>query len=242
MICKSGRPKLSDDQDRALFAESAGTCLLCNTTLFPHNPGRTKSIPIAERAHIIAHSDDGPRADSTMAQELRDGPDNIVLLCPTCHTKVDKAPDDYPASELFTKKHARRSAVASIGGTPVFTSRLDARCAAERLLLRNRILFETRGPDRSDGSMNSPETAAAWSTAVLDEIVPNNRLLVALVEVNARLATTEDHMAAELLRQHTDDLERKHQSDVIIAPAQRFPPQAEHLFRSESNESHRIHD
>ncbi|MEV5751141.1 hypothetical protein AB0L00_25255 [Actinoallomurus sp. NPDC052308] len=124
--------------------------------------------------------------------------------------------------------------MASIGGTPIFTNRLDARRAAERLLLRNRILFETRGPDRSDGSTNSLETAAAWSTVVLDEIVPNNRLLVALVEVNSELATAKDQIAAELLRQHTDDLERKHQSGVLISPAQRFPLQAENLFGSES--------
>ncbi|MFD6495735.1 HNH endonuclease [Streptomyces sp. NPDC060188] len=234
MSCISGRPKLSTDQDRQLFAESAGTCLLCATTLFPKNPKSTRSIAIAERAHIVAHSDEGPRADSATSVDFRSSPENIILLCPSCHTKVDKSPEDYPADHLKKVKEDRKRAVVNIGGTPVFTTRTEARRAAQRILLRNRLIFRNYGPSPVDGSIDSQEAASNWSMHVVDEIIPNNRLLVALVAVNEDLATPEDHESAELLRQHTDDLERKHTSGLVTAPASRFPAQAESLFEEKS--------
>ncbi|MFF7972214.1 HNH endonuclease [Streptomyces sp. NPDC007905] len=234
MACISGRPSLSQDADRALFAESAGTCLLCNTTLFPSDPARKRSIPIAERAHIVAYSDEGPRANADASQEFRDDPANIVLLCPNCHTKIDKAPESYPVESLLKAKKDRQQAIAYIGGTPTFSNRSDARKAAKRLLLRNMTSFRTKGPNPETGAIGSRERAAAWSDCVLNEIVPNNRLLVALIEVNEDLATAEEMETAELLRQHTDALERKHRGETLLGPAPRFPERAEALF-SEAN-------
>jgi 5-methylcytosine-specific restriction endonuclease McrA len=224
---------LGQDADRALFAESAGTCLLCNTTLFPADPKRKRSIPIAERAHIIAHSDDGPRADLDTSQKFRDSPANIVLLCPNCHTKIDKAPESYPAESLLKAKNARQQAISYIGGTPIFSTRSDARKAAQRILLRNLTSFKTKGPNPETGGVESREQATVWSDCVLNEIVPNNRLLVALVEVNADLATAEEMETAELLRQHTNALESKHKGKFILGPAPRFPERTEALFSEE---------
>ncbi|MFI1619675.1 HNH endonuclease [Streptomyces lydicus] len=233
MVCDSGRPSLSQDADRALFAESAGTCLLCNSTLFPSDPKRKRSISIAERAHIVAHSDEGPRANSQVSQELRDDSSNIVLLCPNCHTKADKAPESYPSEYLLRAKKSRQRAVSYIGGTPSFSTRADARRGVERILLRNKMLFQAKGPDPASGSTGSRERAAAWSDCVLTEIVPNNHLLVALVEVNEDLATAEELVTAEFLRQHTNALESKHNGEPLLGPAPRFPQQAELLFIEE---------
>ncbi len=231
MVCTQGRPSFAQDVDRALFAESAGTCLLCNTTLFPSDPKRKKSISIAERAHIVAHSDKGPRANTEVAQESRSDPANIVLLCPNCHTKVDKAPGSYPPEGLIRAKKARQQAVYAIGGTASFSTRSDVRKAAQRILLRNRALFREKGPDPETGAIASRDRAAAWSNAVLNEIVPNNRLLVALVEVNEDLATADEMEVIELLRQHTNALESKHRGEPLLGPAPRFPKQVEALFR-----------
>ena len=230
LACKLGRPKLRDDQDRVLFIESAGTCLLCNTTLFPTDPKNSRSIPIAERAHIVAHSVHGARGDHPLDPALRNDPENIILLCPNCHTKVDKAPDSYPVEELLRWKHCRRRAVNLIGGTPLFVDRQEARCATELILMRNRLLFDNYGPSPEDGSVESTERADVWSARVLDEIVPNNRVLIALVEVNENLTDTADRESAEVLRQHTDDLESKHMKGQVLGPAKRFPSQAELIF------------
>lgn len=230
MVCTSGRPRLTTDDDRRLFAESAGTCLLCNAPLFVQNSAGNRSISLAERAHIIAFSDIGPRADASISSEDRADISNLVLLCPSCHTTVDLAPEDFPTEDLRQRKAKRAQAVLLVGGTPVFDEKGRARCAIKRLLLRNRVLFEQKGPDEEDGGTDSLEAAREWTRCVLEEIIPNSRVLLAIVELNARFASEADLLATERLRQHVDDLERKHRGATLLAPAARFPAEANYLF------------
>jgi hypothetical protein len=70
--------------------------------------------PIAEIAHIVASSDKGPRGDPGFPDEERDLPGNLVLLCPTCHKKVDKQPNSYTSADLRGwKTEAERTGVAT---------------------------------------------------------------------------------------------------------------------------------
>jgi hypothetical protein len=163
-----------------------------------------------------------------------DDPTNLVLLCPTCHTIVDKAPAEHPAERLLALKTQRAAAVARVGGVINFASRTDARAAVEALLRQNRETFNQYGPDSDDGSLPTPEAVARWCELVLTEIIPRNELLVSIVTVNSGLASDADHLAAEHLRAHTRDLAAKHQGDRLLAPSRRFPKAAEDIF-SESN-------
>jgi len=201
--------------------------------LFAAPSSTERSISIAERAHIVAHSAAGPRGDSGVPASYRSEPANIVLLCPTCHTMADKSPDAYPKQLLLMKKAARAAAVARVGGTPIFGKREDARRAVEAVLERNTMIFHTSGPSAKDGSLPSTEAAEKWSRLVLEEIVPGNELIVAIVELNPHLATTSDRSAMELLRLHTRDLAEKHRGGPLTAPAIRFPKVAEQIFAGE---------
>jgi hypothetical protein len=230
MACTNGRLQLDRDQERRLFAESAGTCLLCDKPLFREPDAATGSVSIAEKAHIVAHSEKGPRGSADVPTGARSDPANIVLLDPTCHTIVDKAPEAYPAELLLSKKQTRAAAVARIGGSPTFTTRTDARVAVEAILSRNEMIFRTLGPDPLDGSLPSTEAAAKWRDRVLDDVIPGNELIVAIVEMNPDLATKLDREAAEQLRLHVQDLVAKHRSGVVVAPAVRFPDAATNIF------------
>ncbi|MGI8757313.1 MAG: HNH endonuclease [Acidimicrobiales bacterium] len=229
MTCKNGRVKVTVDQDRQLFIDSAGSCLFCQASLFPDSP-RGRSILIAERAHIVAHSPAGPRGGAARSESPVDDPANLVLLCPTCHTKVDKAPDDYPAAMLLDRKSNRAAAVVRIGGIVTFTNRSDARAAVVVLLSLNREIFNHSGPDSDEGSFPALEGAARWRELVLTEIIPRNELLVSIVELNSALATQADRLAASQLRAHTRDLAAKHRGGPVLAPSRRFPPAAETIF------------
>lgn len=229
MTCKSHRPRLTRDQERQLFAESAGTCLLCSAPLFTTRSDG-KSLSITEGAHIVAHSEKGPRGDRVTSVDTKSDPANIVLLCPICHAVVDKDPTAYPVELLLAKKRTRAAAVARVGGVPTFARRTDARQAVEAILARNETVFHAVGPDPRDGSLPSTEAAAKWSEHVLDDIVPGNELLVAMVEMNPDLVTQADRMAAEQLRLHTRDLARKHRCGETIGRALRFPPEAANIF------------
>ncbi len=229
MACKKGRVKLNLDQDRQLFIDSAGTCLLCQAPLFPTFP-RGRSISVAERAHIVAHSPAGPRGRGTEGGPAVDDPANLVLLCPTCHTKVDKVPVEYPAEMLLGFKAKRAAAVARVGGVITYDDRAEARSAVEEILRQNRETFDQYGPNSDDGSLPTPETASKWRELVLTEIVPRNELLYSIVQVNEHLASATDQLAAEHLRAHTRDLAAKHQGGPLLAPSQKFPKAAEDIF------------
>lgn len=72
-----------------LFSKSAGICNLCK---------EYKPL-IVEQTHIIAHSPNGPRGNIPYSGN-KDSYDNLILLCPNCHTEVDDCPERYPVSFL----------------------------------------------------------------------------------------------------------------------------------------------
>lgn len=231
VACKNGRVKLRQDDDRLLFAESAGTCLICNARLFRSPRESSRSRSITDRAHVLAHSRHGPRRGSSVNADFIDSIDNLILLCPSCHRVIDKAEDDYPPGELFEKKRRRAAAVSMIGGTPLFADRKTARQAVTTLLAKSRSLFETYGPDPETGLLPSQEASAAWSEVVLREIVPNHRLISAIVVVNTHLADDADVAAVARLDAHARDLADKHSGEgAVDRAAARFPVSADDIF------------
>lgn len=65
---------------------------------------------IGEAAHIYGESPGtktkpaSARFRADMTDEQRNHYDNLIYLCPTCHTKIDKQEKDYPAELLFSLK------------------------------------------------------------------------------------------------------------------------------------------
>lgn len=153
-----------------------------------------------------------------------------MLLCPTCHTKVDRVPTEYPAEMLLEFKATQAAAVARVGGVITYDDRAGARRAVEEILRQNRETFNQYGPNSDDGSLSTPEAASKWRELVLTEIVPRNELLYSIVQVNEHLASDADRRAAEHLRAHTRDLATKHQGGPLLAPSQKFPKAAEKIF------------
>lgn len=71
--------------------------------------------------HIRARRKKGPRYDPTLSAKERDGFDNLILLCPTCHTLVDKDLKMYPSGALLQIK-ARHEQQGSVELTPTVTA------------------------------------------------------------------------------------------------------------------------
>ncbi|MCT4376920.1 HNH endonuclease signature motif containing protein [Leuconostoc suionicum] len=51
-----------------------------------------------EIAHISALNEKGARYDSNIPSESLNEIDNLMILCASCHTKIDKTP-------IFTEQH-----------------------------------------------------------------------------------------------------------------------------------------
>ncbi len=91
-----------------VWTKAAGACSFpdCPQHLvLEPEPGN--AVPVGEIAHIVAEQPDGPRGKSPLSTEQRNQPPNLMLLCPTHHSEVDKAPQTYTVERLheFKRKH-----------------------------------------------------------------------------------------------------------------------------------------
>jgi hypothetical protein len=71
------------------------------------------NVHIGEMAHVFSASDEGPRANRILSEAERGAYENLIILCPKCHTIIDKAEQEYPGSLLLTwkREHKRRIGV-----------------------------------------------------------------------------------------------------------------------------------
>jgi hypothetical protein len=88
-----------------LYFKCGGLCSLCCEPLDYDKFSRSE-INVKEYAHIIADREDGTRG-SIESKKYAGDIDNIILLCPTCHTKVDKdkLPEYYTVERLHSIKN-----------------------------------------------------------------------------------------------------------------------------------------
>ena len=89
---------------KLLWGRAGGLCSICKTKLSEDKKTSNEAFPFGEQAHIIAEEADGPRGKSRLTIDQRNSYPNLILLCPNCHTKIDKVPDEYPVEELHRLK------------------------------------------------------------------------------------------------------------------------------------------
>ena len=85
-----------------LLARSRGLCNICRADLAA--PIGAEDPLTANRCHITADKPGGPRYDSALSPEQRDGYSNLILLCGHCHDKVDMACEHYTIALLHAIK------------------------------------------------------------------------------------------------------------------------------------------
>ena len=104
------RDKINIDDLILLWSRAAGHCSKCGDNLLL-DLKESGNIRIGEMAHILPDSIYGPRGDGELKGDVVY--DNLILLCPTHHKEVDKAPKDYPVSYLKEMKKKQKKKVSS---------------------------------------------------------------------------------------------------------------------------------
>jgi hypothetical protein len=91
-----------DKDIKLLWGLAAGRCAFpdCRKECILEATAKDSTALIGEIAHIIAHSDKGPRADGSFDQALRNSYGNLILLCPNHHEQVDVHPNTFTISDL----------------------------------------------------------------------------------------------------------------------------------------------
>lgn len=117
----NGRYSTNEETKRIIWIQAAGHCELCGTDL-THDFRAGKPMRWGEVAHILPASPKGPRAhpdhDSGHAQTLTNDSANLMLLCPSCHDKIDRDADGYPESDLSGLHEAFLARVRLAATTP----------------------------------------------------------------------------------------------------------------------------
>jgi hypothetical protein len=175
-------------------------------------------------AHIIAASDVGPRGSGEIGQAERAASSNFILLCPACHTIIDKVPEAHPAELIRGWKRHHTDRIASVLGARPFDTRVQLRGYIEPFLAENRSIFLNYGPDNDYRHDPESEIAAVWQGRVRARILPNNRRILLALDCNRGLLIRSELEVLELFRQHVYDFERRHLGEgTEVIPAARFP-------------------
>ncbi len=223
MTCSRGKAAPDAQTRLRLFADSGGFCQSpsCLRELFVDVSGA--KVNIAEMAHILAASDTGPRSRRSLPAAERGAYDNLILLCSSCHTIVDKSPETHTDKAIreWKKKHKER--IASAFGAVKYTRRGLLRNAIDPLLTENKTIFDSYGPHLDYRFDPESEHAGVWQRKVLSRILPNNRKILAMLDANRNLLTRLEQDTLEEFRQHLDDLQNRHIGSPAVGGGLRYP-------------------
>lgn len=222
---------IADRVKRQLWASSAGICQNpeCRDDLFRiFADGAVTSID--ELAHVIAQRSDGPRGNEQLPLSERDEFENIVVLCPSCHTLIDKAPQQFQPELLRDWKRTHQEVVRRALLTPVFKDRLELRNVVRPLLERNKGIFEAYGPHSRTVTNPLTEAAKHWRRLVLTEILPNNKRITTFLEINNHLLKAEEQPTLRAFVVHAEALEYNHVSGDKNSVAPLFPAEMNRIL------------
>lgn len=197
---------VSDADLKLLWGRAAGTCsnpnCRANLTALAKD-GR--AYVVGEMAHVIARQPRGPRGDGRGGD---DSYENLILLCPTCHTRADKNPDDHPVELLKSWKEDWEHQVSAFGSERQFADQAEMRTFVSGLLVENHEAWRTLGP-RSDVAVFDPGSNAhlLWELRKSDLIIPNNRRIMNALDANRGLLNVDQQRAYAAFRNHAEGFE-----------------------------------
>ncbi len=215
-----------------LFSSSAGYCQRpeCLEPLYPMELGGVTHI--AEMAHVLPHGCDGPRANERSDEDIdTDSYANLILLCPKCHTIIDKNPSAFPRQILLTWKREHLTKLFLKQGIQSYQERSEVRAALAERLAENKSIWRKFAPvDGSDFEFDpESESAKLWSLRMVSVILPNHYQIQSIVKTNLHLASEAENETFAEYKEHVRGLTNRHLNGVS-GQAIRFPVNMEDIF------------
>jgi hypothetical protein len=212
---------------KKLWGLSSGRCAFpgCNYDCLPFLD-ETDPTVTGEMAHVIAKSPTGPRGNGIGGNDTYE---NLVLLCPTHHTLVDKAPEGkYSEDILHEWKAKHEESVACALASPVFDDRDDMFRYLADLLAENHACWSTYGPESNSAESNpAGNLHRLWEFRKLSIIVPNNSRIVFALKRHKTLFNENEYRTAAGFIEHAAGFEKNCYERFDDVP--RFPREFEAL-------------
>ena len=141
---------------------------------------------IGEMAHIIAKKPDGPRGQADGGDDTHE---NLILLCPTHHTEIDKSPEGtFSVEEILRWKELHEQNIANSFVSEKYETKQALADTVKRLLIQNYRIWKSCGPESDEAKRNPMSNLVEiWNFRKLDTIVPNNRRIINIINTNSEL-------------------------------------------------------
>ena len=223
---------ISSKTKRLLWMRSGGYCQnpACHRDIIvSFQDGSLSSID--ELAHVIGQSVQGPRGASDKSAADRDEYDNVIILCPTCHTIVDKNPLQYPIEILLEWKQQHDESIRRAFVVPVYSDRKLLANAVHRLLRVNKAVFQQYGPYSLHATDPLSGAAHAWRRHALSDLIPNNRQIVNLLGANEDLLNEDEKEVFDAFVLHQQAFEYNNLSGDKTEAAPLFPEEMNNILR-----------
>lgn len=226
------RKAISPEIKLRLFSESAGHCQNpdCLQQLYPVEMGGSKHI--AEMAHVIPHGKKGPRHENRPTERFdADSFENLILLCPTCHTIIDKEPDGYSRSTLLDWKNKHLVSLAHSQGIQTYDDRNQVRSIVVAAMAENKAIWKEYGPVDGASFEYNPESeiAKTWENRMRGVILPNHFRIEAIVKKNQNHMISDEQEIFARYREHVRGLSARHICG-IAGEAIRYPVEMDGIF------------
>src|SRR5689334_10015301 len=93
-------------QQKLLIAHSGNRCAFpeCRSVLSVASTRADGAAILGEMAHIKGERPEAPRYDPLQSDQERNSHKNLLYLCPSCHTIIDKQEKTYPVEFLLKLK------------------------------------------------------------------------------------------------------------------------------------------
>ncbi|MBN2595657.1 MAG: hypothetical protein JXR82_02620 [Marinifilaceae bacterium] len=217
---------------RKLWASSGGYCAKpdCHTDLFPFFEDKIITN-IEELAHVVGQKKDGPRGNTSLPLIDRDEFENIILLCPTCHTTIDKNPKLYSESTILQWKNNHEESIRSLFSAMKFESREGIRQFIFPIMVENRSIFMNYGPYSKSAMEDPMATELIWERLAIQKILPNNRKLENTIELNQNLLEDNEFDLFAEFKLHREGFEYNKISGDVNSRVLRFPNGFDKLFK-----------
>lgn len=108
----SDKKKIRQPDMKVLYMLSGGQCAKCKKQLFTTRADGNVSN-LSEMAHIYGEKSNAARYLSTMTDEKRQSYNNLMTMCPTCHTEIDKDEITYTVEVLQNMKAEHEAEVTN---------------------------------------------------------------------------------------------------------------------------------
>jgi hypothetical protein len=224
---------------KLLWSNAAGRCSFpsCNEKLSVEEAAGVTPYTLGEMAHIKGNRAGSNRYDAMQSELERDSYENLILLCPTHHTLIDRSENEglYTVEYLHDIKQAHEAFISNRLEMEMFDNVEQLKDRIAQYMAENYQAWEQYGPLSQNARRNpaSDQIYALWISERLSTIVPNNRKILALLEVNRGLFPRAMQRIVSQFVQHVESYEQWVNDEIPYDGVRRFPQEFENLILGE---------